>query len=113
MLEINGYDVAITRGDSLILRVNLNGRDLPEGTDAVVTLKKSIHSEETILQKRFDASGETLNIHLTPTETDLTPGVYVWDLRLQIPLEDGSHEVLTPMEYAAFAVLPVVGTELT
>lgn len=108
MVEINGYDIALTRGDSLHVRVDLGGRDLPEGSDAVFTVKKSVLSDEVLLRKRFDASDEVLCILLTPAETDLTPGTYVWDVRLQIPLDTGGYEVVTPMEYAAFAVLPAV-----
>ena len=109
MVTINGYDIELTRGDTLFLRVDLSGRDLPEGTDAIFTVKKNVRSDEVILRKRFDASDEVLGIRLSSRETRLEPGVYVWDVRLQIPQEDGSVEVYTPMEYAAFVVLESVG----
>lgn len=109
MVEINGYDIQLTRGDTLFLRVDLTGRDLPEGTDAVFTVKKNIRSDEVLLRKRFDASDEVVGIRLSSRETRLDPGVYVWDVRLQIPAEDGTYEVYTPMEYAAFVVLESVG----
>lgn len=109
MVTINGYDIELTRGDTLFLRVDLSGRDLPEGTDAIFTVKKNVRSDEVILRKRFDASDEVLGIRLSSRETRLDPGVYVWDVRLQIPQEDGSVEVYTPMEYAAFVVLESVG----
>lgn len=109
MVKINGYDIELTRGDTLYLRVDLGGRDLPEGTDAVFTIKKSIRSDEVLMRKRFDASDEVLGIHLSSLETRLDPGVYVWDVRLQIPQADGTVEVYTPMEYAAFVVLESVG----
>lgn len=112
MVEINGYDISLTRGDSLYLRVDLGGRDLPEGAAAVFTIKKTVRSRSCLVQKTFDASEETLGIQLAPSETDLPPGVYVWDVRLLIPLDDGSFEVYTPMKYAAFAVLEAVGTGL-
>ena len=110
MVEINGYDIALTRGDSLYLRVDLGGRDLPAGSQAVFTVKKTIRSRSCVIQKTMDASEEMLGIQLTPDETNLAPGVYVWDVRLQIPLENGGFEVYTPMQYAAFAVLEAVGT---
>ena len=66
MIEINGYDIELTRGDTLRMRVNLNGCDLPEGTDAVFTVKKSVRSDEVLLRKRFDASDEVLSIVLNP-----------------------------------------------
>ena len=109
MVTINGYDIELTRGDTLFLRIDLSGRDLPEGSNAVFTVKKSVRSDEVILRKRFDASDEVLGIRLSSRETRLEPGVYVWDVRLQIPQEDGTMEVVTPMEYAAFVVLDCVG----
>lgn len=112
MVKINGYDIELTRGDTLALRVDLSGRDLPEGSDGVMTIKKHISSDEVILRKRFDAGDEKLDIVLAPAETDLEPGVYYWDLRLQIPCETGGYEVYTPMEYAVFVVLPVVGEDI-
>lgn len=112
MVEINGYDIVLTRGDSLFLRIDLGGRDLPAGAQAVFTLKKTIRSRSVLVQKIFDASEELLAVFLTPEETNLPAGMYVWDVRLQIPLEDGSFEVYTPMNYATFAVLDAVGTDV-
>lgn len=109
MVTINGYDIALTRGDTLFLRIELSGRALPDGTDAVFTVKKDVRSTEPILQKRFGASDGSVSILLSPRETNLPPGVYFWDVRLQIPHPAGGYEVLTPMAYAAFAVLETVG----
>ena len=106
------YDIEVSRGDSAALRIDLSGRDLPEGTEAVFTVKRSISDDEPVLQKRIDASDEILTIALTPQETNLEPGVYYWDVRLRIPLETGGYEIYTPMEYAALVVLDVVGTSL-
>lgn len=113
MYRINGYDVELTRGDSLTLRVLLSGRELPEGTDAVFTLKTKPRETAHLLQKRFDASDEQVVITLLPEETDLPPRTYYWDLRLQIPLETGGYEVFTPMEYAAFTILDVIGASMS
>ena len=112
MYRFDGYDIEMTRGDSLVLRVDLKGRDLPEGSEAVFTVKKNVREETVLLQKRCDAAQEVLAIALETEETDLPPGTYVWDVRLLIPREDGTREVYTPMEYAALTILPAVGTEL-
>ena len=112
MYRINGYDVELTRGDSLTLRVLLSGRDLPEGTDAVFTLKTKPRETAHLLQKRFDASDEQVIITLTPDETDLAPRTDYWDLRLQIPQDAGGYEIYTPMEYAAFTILDVIGASI-
>ena len=112
LYRFDGYDIELTRGDSLTLRIDLKGRDLPDGTEAVLTVKKRVRDEEIVLRKRCDASSELLTIALETEETNLTPGTYVWDVRLRIPQENGSFEIYTPMEYAALTILPVVGTEL-
>jgi len=109
MVNINGLDITLTRGDSLNLRVDLEGRDLPEGSIAEMTVKRSVRSRSVLLRKTFDASGETIGIQLAPQETSLLPGAYVWDVRLLIPLAGGGCEVYTPMEYAAFVIVPAVG----
>lgn len=110
MVRFDGYNIELTRGDTLMIRIDLFGRDLPEGTQAVLTVKKNVRSAEKLICEWFDASQEALSICLTPEKTDLPPGVYVWDVRLRIPLADGSFEVVTPMDYAAFAVLSAVGS---
>ena len=112
MVRFDGYDIELTRGDTLLLRIDLSGRDLPAGSQAVFTVKERITSREALITQWCDASAETLTVSLPPQQTDLAPGVYVWDVRLRIPLEGGGYEVYTPMEYAAFAVLPAVGSAL-
>lgn len=110
MVEINGFDIAVTRGDSLYLRIDLDGRDLPEGSQAVFTVKKNVRSDEELVRFIADASSESLTIALSPEQTNLDPGVYVWDVRILIPLPSGDREVYTPMQYAAFAVMDAVGS---
>lgn len=112
MVTFDGYDVELSRGDTLVMKIELDGRDLPEGTDGVFTIKKRITSDEVVLQKRFNASDEELVVVLDADETNIAPGTYFWDVRLQIPMEEGGYEVYTPMEYAAFVVLPVVGVDI-
>lgn len=112
MVTFDGYDIELSRGDTLVMKIELDGRDLPEGTDGVFTIKKRITSDEVVLQKRFNASDEELVVVLDADETNIAPGTYFWDVRLQIPMEEGGYEVYTPMEYAAFVVLPVVGVDI-
>ena len=62
MHKFNGYDIEITRGDSLQFRVSLMGRDLPEGSVGLFTVKASPRDEQALIEKRVDASGELLTI---------------------------------------------------
>lgn len=110
MHTIDGYDIAITRGDSLVFRVALDGRELLPGAESLFTVKRSPRDPEALIEKRADASQGTVAVFLTPEDTDLEPRTYYWDLRVRVPSSDGaSFEVETPMEYAALTILPAIG----
>lgn len=111
MHKFNGYDIEITRGDSLQFRVSLMGRDLPEGSVGLFTVKTSPRDEHALIEKRVDASGEMLTITLNPKDTDLPPRTYFWDVRVLIPRPEGGFELETPMEYASFIVLDAIGRD--
>ena len=111
MHKFNGYDIEITRGDSLQFRVSLMGRDLPEGSVGLFTVKASPRDEHALIEKRVDASGELLTITLHPKDTDLPPRTYFWDVRVLIPRPEGGFELETPMEYASFIVLEAIGRD--
>lgn len=105
----NGYDIELTRGDSLFFKINLDGRTLPEGSVGYFTVKKTPKSDEIIIQKKLDASDGVLDIRLTSEDTYIPVRTYYWDVRVLIPLADGGYEVETPMEYAAFTILDAIG----
>lgn len=112
MFNIDGYDIEVTRGDTAALLFHFNGREIPSGTDAVFTIKKRPKDEECVVQKRVDASDGTATIYLTSDDTNHAARTYFWDIRLQLPREDGGYEIQTPMEYAAFTILDVVGGDI-
>lgn len=105
----NGYDIELTRGDSLFFKIYLDGRTLPEGSVGYFTVKKTPKSDEIIIQKKLDASDGVLDIRLTSEDTYIPVRTYYWDVRVLIPLADGGYEVETPMEYAAFTILDAIG----
>lgn len=112
MLKIENNGIAITRGDSLRLMIRLDGRDIAEGAKALFTVKDTPWEPcAPVVEKLIDIMDGSVSILLTPAETDITPGHYVWDLRIKEPAQDGRTEVLTPMEYAAFKVMEVIGDE--
>ena len=93
MYKITGLDIEITRGDTLALLYKFDGRELPEGTDAIFTIKKRPRDDEYVVQKRVDASDGTATILLLSDDTNFDARTYYWDIRLQIPREDGGYEV--------------------
>lgn len=110
MRKFNGLDIELTKGDSLQFKVTFYGRTLPEGSIALFTIKKSPRAEDAEIEKRIlvDADG-TVQVGLSSSETNLKPRTYFWDMRVLIPLGDGTYEVKTPMEYAAFTIAEVIG----
>lgn len=110
MYRFDGLDIELTRGDSLQFKVTISGRELPEGTIALFTVKRNANAEEAVIEKRLavDADGVVL-VGISSDESDLPPRTYYWDLRVLLPLGDGTYEVRTPMEYAALTILGVIG----
>lgn len=110
VLRIERNNIEITRGDSVRFMIRLKNRELAEGTQAVFTVKGTPwEPARPEIEKVIDVVDNQVSVILEPYETDLTPGHYVWDLRLKEPAADGCTEVLTPMEYAAFKVLEAIG----
>lgn len=110
MHRFNGLDIELTRGDSLQFKITVKGRQLPEGTMALFTVKRRTRDAEPVVEKRVkvDENGQVV-VGLSSADTDIVPRTYFWDIRILIPLGDGTYEVRTPMEYAAFTILEVVG----
>lgn len=111
MRRFDGFDIELTQGDSLQFKVNFKGRELPEGTIALFTLKKKPNDEEAVLEKRVMINPEdgSAVFGISSEESNLVARSYYWDIRVLIPLGDGKFEVRTPMEYAAFTVLEAIG----
>lgn len=110
LYRFDGMDIELTRGDSLQFKVTIQGRELPAGTEALFTVKRSPTAEETMIEKRLavDENG-VVYVGISNEDSDIPSRTYFWDLRVLIPLGDGSFEVRTPMEYAAFTILEVIG----
>lgn len=109
MRKFEGLNIELTRGDSTQFKVNFAGRTLPEGALALFTVKKSPRSEEPVIEKRLAIADGSVNVGLSNADTDIQPRTYYWDIRVLIPIGDGTYEVRTPMEYAAFTILEVIG----
>lgn len=110
MHRFDGLDIELTRGDSLQLKVFIRGRTFPDGTLALFTVKRRTKDETPAIEKKIPIEPDgSVQIGLSHADSDITPATYFWDLRVLIPLGDGTYEVRTPMEYAAFSILEVVG----
>lgn len=105
MLKVDGHSVQMTRGDSVRLRITLEGREMQSGAKALFTVKRGPWDEsDPVIEKVLDVVDGVVEILLEPLDTHIEPGAYVWDVRIR----DGE-DVLTPMEYAAWHVLEAIG----
>lgn len=106
MLNINGQNIGITKGDTGQFTITFTGDDKPEdGCSVLVSLKKTKTSETPVWEKRYTVNSDTVTVTMTSDDTNIAFGQYWWDAR--IIFRDGT--VYTPMNPASFKVLEVVG----
>lgn len=109
MLELNGLSVRITRGDTAALAVTLTGDVPPNGSRAIVTLKRAVGTA-AIWEKRLSVQDGVVSITLAHEDTNITPGEYRWDMRLIMYAANGlPAEIITPFTPQPWRVLEVVG----
>ena len=80
-MEIVGPDITISRGNAAGLTIHLRGEDVPpEGTIALISLKKTPEYNATIWQKRIPIHNNAIDVMFTHQDTDHEPGTYYWDV---------------------------------
>lgn len=106
MLNVEGNDIDITKGDTGQYTISFTGADKPEdGCVVLVSLKKTKTSQTPIWEKRLTVADDRVVVTLTSADTDIAFGQYWWDAR--ILFRDGT--IYTPMAPASFKVLEVIG----
>lgn len=111
MLIVNGYDIKISKGDTLILKVHFNNANFPKMTKVLFTVRTYPNNPDHVILKEytFDENGDII-IFIPSQETNIFPFEYSWDIRVLIPIEGQTEfEVVTPFVPAKFEVLKVVG----
>jgi hypothetical protein len=83
--SINGNAISLTRGDSLILHVNVMQNDEPyvpqEGDVIRFALKKNVNDENVLILKDIDLTAMQLIIEPEDTK-ELPYGTYKYDIEL-------------------------------
>lgn len=82
---INGTTISLTRGDTLILGINVYSNETPyvpkEGDVIRFAMKTSMLSDEVLINKQVDLS--TMTLKLVPSDTkNLSFGDYTYDVEL-------------------------------
>lgn len=112
MLKISGTGIRLTRGDSTRFTIRLTGQEVPDGTKTVFTVKKRAWRHgDAVIELEVPVVSNAVHVLLTPDDTNVDAGDYVWDLRVFVDNEDGTEDVLTPMDYALFCVTEAIGNE--
>jgi len=86
MFKISGTKIIITRGDTGIFDLPIEDYILADGDTVYFTVKKSLASTEKIIQKvitTFNRNGSA-QIELLSTDTDIDPGNYIYDVRVDL-----------------------------
>lgn len=108
MLDVKGLKILLSRGDTGTITITFTGQDTPpDGTIALVTLQKTLDSEEPIWEKELAIVSGRVTIPFFSGDTvNLSRGTYCWCLRLLY--ENG--DVYTPMDKPQeFEILPANG----
>jgi hypothetical protein len=83
--SINGENISLTRGDSLILHVNIMQNEEPyvprEGDVVRFAMKKNINDEDVLILKDVDL--DSMEVVIEPEDTkSLSYGTYKYDIEL-------------------------------
>lgn len=101
--------IGLTRADSMKVKLNLvdnQGNEyIPDSHDVIkFGLKTSTNDEEQPIIEKI-ISPQTLELELTPEETDIEPGEYFYDV--EVTMSNGF--VTTAIPPTKFKILPEVG----
>lgn len=105
MIILRGMEIRISRGDTALIDIDMNGDALPAGTTALVTMARKPGADQPLWEKTIDVKDGVAELRLTSADTDYSPKVYWWDMRVKTP--DG--QVQTPFKPQPFEILEVVG----
>lgn len=98
-------EIAVSRGDSAYIIIDMTGKVPRDGTEALFTVKKKLQGEACIIKKLTIQDG-SMELDLKSQDTNkLKPGDYYWDLRILYSDTD----VGSPVEPILFKVMEVAG----
>lgn len=82
MLEINGNDIRISKGDTFDVTFELEGYELTAEDTVIFSVKKTVFSEDVILESKIQSiAGAEIRVKVPANEfAKLEPGNYVYDL---------------------------------
>lgn len=110
MLDINGTDIEINKGNSAVFTITMTGDDVPaDGTDILFVVRKSPHYETDLICKHLTAESGVLTVRIDPEDMDLIPAnTYYWNLIIQY--DAGESPWTISKKALKFIILPEIGS---
>ena len=97
--------IAVSRGDSAYIIIDITGDVPDDGTEALFTVKKGLDGKASFI-KRLTVQGGSIEVNISSVDTNkLAPGKYYWDLRIIY----SENDVNSPIPPCPFVVMGVVG----
>lgn len=116
MMVIDGYDITVSKGDSIGITFEFYNTDgtkyiLSQGEEVEFTIAKSLMDANVngyVITRNLSNAGENyITVSIDPDETeDLTPGEYVYNIRIVY-----NNTVFTPYPVSKFMLqdtLPII-----
>ena len=97
MFNVSNNNISLTRGDTVILNLDIQNYELQDSDDVVLTVKKNVNTPTIILQKKLDF--ENMRFVIKPDDTSKIPyGTYKYDV--QITTSEGNvYTIITPHDF--------------
>jgi hypothetical protein len=106
VLEINGNEIYVTRGDTAVIKLELDNYEFVNGDVVYFSVKKNKKDKEYVIQKTVtEFKGNSASVKLYAEDTDIEEGNYWYDI--QCSLLDGRIDtVVIPTRF-------VIGEQIT
>lgn len=103
-ITLEGTTIHVPRGDTGVLSFPIQLEEDISG-NVLFTVKRSTVYKKPLIEKVIPLGSESIDVSLSHEDTNLEPGDYLWDLRLE--REDGGIDTLC--EPYVFKVDKVIG----
>lgn len=106
MLNTNGLNIGITRGDAAGLAFHFEGDDIPQdGATVLFQVRPYVLGDYTVLEKTLIVDDGGCELSFLPEDTErMKPGEYYWNIR--VLYSNGTEPWTVLPQWAIFTVLP-------
>ena len=99
MLEINGNEIYVTRGDTAVIKLELDNYEFVDGDVVYFSVKKYKNDTNYVIQKTItEFNGNSVSAKLYSEDTDIAEGNYWYDFQCNL-LDGRIDTVVTPSRF--------------